>query len=70
MKRTYLFTWKMLFKYFNCVLHNYINHIHNCNHHWLSYFQLHDNIIIYVMIMANIAQFCGPVEIIVGDWIW
>ena len=33
--------WRMLFKYFNCVLHNYIKHIHNCNQ-WLSYFKLHD----------------------------
>ena len=24
----------------------------------------------YVMIEAGIAQLCGPVEIIVGDWIW
>ena len=24
----------------------------------------------YVMIKANFAQFCGPVEIIVGGWIW
>ena len=26
---------------FNCVLYNYIKHIHKCNH-WLSYFKLHD----------------------------
>ena len=23
-----------------------------------------------IMIKANIEQFCGPVEIIVGGWIW
>ena len=68
MKRTHFSTWRMIFKYFDCVLHNYIKHIHNCNH-WLSYFKLHDCIIMYVMIKANIAQFCGPVEISVGDWI-
>ena len=27
-------------------------------------------IIMYVMIKANTAQFCGLVEIIVGGWIW
>ena len=70
MKRTHLSTWRMLFKYFNCVLHNDIKHIHNCNLHWLSYFKLHDNIIMCVMIKANIAQFCGPVENSVCDWIW
>ena len=43
-KRTHLSTWRMLFKYFNCVLHNYIKHIHNCNLHWLSYFKLHDTL--------------------------
>ena len=41
MKRPHLSTWRMIFKYFNCVLHKYIKHIHNCNH-WLSYFKLHD----------------------------
>ena len=28
MKRTYLSTWRMIFKYFDCVQHNYIKHIH------------------------------------------
>ena len=27
---------------------------------------IHYNVALYVMINANIAQFCGPVEIIVG----
>ena len=27
-------------------------------------------IIMYVMIKANIAQFCGLVKIIVGVWVW
>ena len=43
-KRTHLSTWRMLFKYLKCVLHNYIKHIHNCNLHWLSYFKLHDTL--------------------------
>ena len=34
---------RRIFKYFNCVLHNYIRYIHNCNH-WLSYFKLHDTL--------------------------
>ena len=29
--------------YYNCVLHKYIKHIHNCNH-LLSYFKLHDTL--------------------------
>ena len=41
MKKTHLSIWRMVFKYFNCVLHNYIKFIHNCNH-WFSYFELHD----------------------------
>ena len=27
-------------------------------------------ILMYVMIKANIVQFCGPVELIVDGWIW
>ena len=42
-KRTHLSTLRMIFTYFNCVLHKYIKHIHNCNH-VLSYFKLHDTL--------------------------
>ena len=41
--RTHLSTWWIIFKYFNCVMHNYIKHIHNYNH-LLSYFKLHDTL--------------------------
>ena len=63
MKRKHVSTWRMIFKYFDGVLHNYIKHNHNCNHLLFS-FKLH------VMIKENIGQFCGLVEFIVGDWIW
>ena len=26
-KKTHLSTWRMIFKYFNCVMHNYIKHV-------------------------------------------
>ena len=39
MKRTHLSTWRMIFTYFNCVLHK---HIHNCNY----FFELEDFIMI------------------------
>ena len=29
---------------------------------------IHYNVALYVMIKTNIVQFCGPVEIIVGQW--
>ena len=58
MKRTHLSTWRMIFQYFNCVLHNYIKYIHNCNH-WLSYFKLHDTIL-----MAS-GNYCGRLDLVI-----
>ena len=55
--------------YLNCVLHNYIKYIHHCIHNSLILnHMIHCIIILYVLMKANIAQFCGQVEMIVG-WI-
>ena len=68
MKRAYLSTRRMIFTYFNCVLHKYIKHIHNliicCP---ILNCMIHYNV---CKINAIIGQFCGLVEIIVGNWIW
>ena len=66
--KTHVSTWRMLFKYFNClrtiILSIFIIVI------FIGCPILNCMILYKIMMKANIAQFCGPVEIIVGDWIW
>ena len=75
MKRTHLSTRRMIFKYFNCVLHNYIKHIHNCNH-LLSYFklQIHYNIYNdkhkYLTVMWARGNYCGLLDLIITPGYW
>ena len=68
MKRTHLSTSRMIFKYFNCVLHNYIKHIHNCNCPILNC-MMHYNICNdkgkYRAILWASGNYCGRLDLVI-----
>ena len=65
----------MIFKYFDCVLHNYIKHIHNCNPNLngMIHYNIYNDKGKYLTILWASGNYCGWLDLVipiaVGYWL-